>query len=337
MSYANNLTLVRLILAVIVVFVHFYYLLDLNSWLIENSLISSRFAVEAFFVISGYLIFMSYDNSKDFSEYMSKRLYRIYPAYLVVILSCSFLLFFLSTKSFSEYFSFELLKYFISNLLMLNFLEPTLPGVFLENKSPAVNGALWTLKIELIFYLCVPLIVFLIKKYGFLKVFCSLYLISEMYIFLMGLLIERNGNFSALLHQFPAQLRFFMFGSLFYYYGDKLFESRNALFILGLSASLINLLYDFDILRPLSSGLLMMVLSLYLPFYKIDKYGDYSYGIYIFHFPLIQIFIELELLNKFGLFYFSISFIIILIAIAYLSWHYVENKFKFKKNLNQEN
>ena len=160
MIYANNLTLVRLILASIVVFVHFYHLLNLDSWLIKNSLISSKFAVEAFFVISGYLIFMSYDNSKHFSEYISKRLSRIYPAYFIVILFCSFLLFFLSTKPFFEYFSFELLKYFISNLLMLNFLEPTLPGVFVENKIPTVNGALWTLKIELIFYFCVPIIAF---------------------------------------------------------------------------------------------------------------------------------------------------------------------------------
>ena len=51
MIYANNLTLVRLVLALIVVFVHFYTLININNWLIEYALISSKFAVEAFFVI----------------------------------------------------------------------------------------------------------------------------------------------------------------------------------------------------------------------------------------------------------------------------------------------
>ena len=332
MIYTNNLTLVRLVLALIVVFVHFYTLININNWLIEYALVSSRFAVEAFFVISGYLIFMSYENSSKFTDYLGKRLYRIYPAYFVVILSCSFLLFFLSTKPFYEYFSKEFFEYLTSNLVMLNFLSPTLPGVFVENTSSAVNGALWTLKIEIIFYLFVPIIVYFIKRYGFFKTFCFSYFISESYIFFIGMLVEQNEGLSVLMHQFPAQLRFFMFGSLFYYYAKLFKNKRFTLLALGILFVVVNIIFDYSFLRPLSSGLLIMVLSLYFPFYSIDKFGDYSYGIYIFHYPLIQSFIALGLISKLGLFYFSILFIIILCFIAYLSCHFVENKFKYKKN-----
>jgi len=332
MRYANNLTLVRLILALIVVLVHFCHLLNLNTWLTESSFISSKFAVEAFFVISGYLIFMSYDNSTNFRQYLGKRLYRIYPAYFIVVLSCSLLLFFLSTQSFNEYFSIDFIKYLVSNLLMLNFLAPTLPGVFVDNAFFTVNGALWTLKIELIFYLFVPIIAHLIRRYGFLKIFCISYLVSESYVFLIGILLEQNGGLSSLSHQFPAQLRFFMFGSLFYYYGKELINRRYELLILGIFFALANVFLDFDVLRPLSSGLLLMVFSLYFPVYSIDKFGDYSYGVYIFHFPLIQTLIALGLFDRLDLFYFSMLFLSVLSALSFFSWHLVEKKFKFKRH-----
>ena len=45
-------------------------------------------------------------------------------------------------------------------------MEPNLPGVFAGNTVTEVNGALWTLKIEVMFYLILPLLVWLLRFAG---------------------------------------------------------------------------------------------------------------------------------------------------------------------------
>ena len=105
-------------------------------------------AVKAFFVVSGFLIFMSFERSSSFASYARKRIRRIYPAYFTVVMLCAIFLVAVSSKNIEHYFSFVWVKYVLANLAFLNFLQPTLPGVFDSNKIAVVNGALWTLKIR---------------------------------------------------------------------------------------------------------------------------------------------------------------------------------------------
>lgn len=136
-----------------------------------SSVFSAGVAVDSFFVISGFLIFMSYERSNSLKDYFAKRFRRIYPAYLTVIVICAILgLFFSSHSSLHQYYSIDWLKYFLSNLSFMNFLQPTLPGVFEENHMPLVNGSLWTIKAEVMFYLAVPLIFFFLSRYNRLLV-----------------------------------------------------------------------------------------------------------------------------------------------------------------------
>jgi peptidoglycan/LPS O-acetylase OafA/YrhL len=106
------------------------------------SYLSSGLAVKSFFVISGFLITMSYEQTNNIQLYLSKRLRRILPAYVFVVAVSAFGLALLSNMPLNEYFSLSWVKYLVSNLLFLNFLQPTLPGVFENNPLPAVNGAL---------------------------------------------------------------------------------------------------------------------------------------------------------------------------------------------------
>lgn len=323
-SRNNNLTLIRLVLASVVALVHLAFLTDHPILLAMTGILSSRFAVEAFFVISGYLIFASYDNAKHISTYIKNRLVRIFPAYICMILMCGFGLAFLSQFSIVEYFSLEFLEYLVFNTLMLNFMQPELPGVFVNNKVAVVNGALWTLKIEMIFYLCVPLIVFFIRRLGYFRILASLYISSELYILGVGYLLEHTNEFSSLIYQFPAQLRFFMLGSIFYYYGKQLKQFKFHIVTVGALCLGVNLFLNFDFLRPFSSGILIMALGLYYPIYSIDKFGDYSYGIYIFHYPLIQVFVYFGSFTIFGLFWGVLLWIFVLVLLAIFSWIFVE-------------
>ena len=174
----NNFDLLRFLFASIVFFVHASALSKATGLISQLNILSADLAVKSFFVISGFLIFMSYENSSSSYSYFIKRIRRIYPAYVIVIVLSAVLGFFLSTLSFKEYFCLDLINYLGFNLIFLNFIHPNLPGLFESNALSAVNGALWTLKIEVMFYVSVPLIVLLFKKLNRLFVLAAIYLSS---------------------------------------------------------------------------------------------------------------------------------------------------------------
>jgi len=179
--------------------------------------------VEAFFVVSGFLIFMSYERSSSISSYAEKRIRRIVPAYVLVIMLCAIGFLFISSKPYEEYFSPKWLEYVFANLSFLNFIEHTLPGVFEDNNVATVNGALWTLKIEVMFYVSVPIFVILFRRFGCLPVLVLVYFSSVLYAYGFSVLAEDTGSnlYAVLGRQLPGQLSFFMAGAFFYYFLHK--------------------------------------------------------------------------------------------------------------------
>jgi peptidoglycan/LPS O-acetylase OafA/YrhL len=81
----NNFDLLRLLFAGMVCLVHAYQLSGQADLLWITRFCSSQIAVESFFVLSGFLIFMSYEKSSSLYSYFSKRIRRIYPAYFIVV------------------------------------------------------------------------------------------------------------------------------------------------------------------------------------------------------------------------------------------------------------
>jgi peptidoglycan/LPS O-acetylase OafA/YrhL len=106
----NNLDLLRFLFASIVFFVHSHSISGSYNLRIFSYL-SSAIAVKSFFIISGFLIFMSYQNSSSIKNYFFKRIRRIYPAYFVMIFLSALLGYFFSSHSWEIYFSFEWIKY----------------------------------------------------------------------------------------------------------------------------------------------------------------------------------------------------------------------------------
>ena len=183
----HGLDLARAIAICLVVFAHSLWISDfypeIVSWLMG---LSGTIGVEIFFVISGFLITMSYEQTHDIRLYFSKRFRRILPAYTFVVVMSGFGLALLTKLPVTEYLSLSWLKYLVSNLLFLNFLQPTLPGVFENNPVSAVNGALWTLKIEMMFYLTLPIMMWFLSRVGALRGIVFLYIISLLYTYTMG-------------------------------------------------------------------------------------------------------------------------------------------------------
>ena len=296
----NNFDLLRLLFASAVGLVHASDLSGFQQleWIAAS--LSSVVAVKAFFVISGFLIFMSFERSTSLMSYARKRIQRIYPAYLTVILLCAIGLSAVSSSSLSEYFSFSWLRYVAGNLVFLNFLQPTLSGVFGSNIVPTVNGVLWTLKIEVLFYFSVPLLVFLIRQFAPFAVLAFIYILSVAYGSLLTWVASQTGSsmYLELARQLPGQLSYFTAGAFFYYF-LPLFQRRRFYFLTGAVLVLIvNRFFSLPLLEPFALATVVVFFGLLCYVGNIGKFGDFSYGIYILHFPIIQLCCMLAGLTK---------------------------------------
>ncbi len=325
----NNFDLLRLLLAIIVVIVHTAELSQIEAIAKVSQYFSSVIAVDSFFIVSGFLIFMSFDNSSSLSSFAIKRVRRVAPAYSVVILLSALLLFFVSTQSFSNYFNIEFFHYILFNLLTLNFVQPTLTGVFIDNPLQAINGALWTIKIEVAFYIIVPLIGYLLTKTNKLFILLTIYIFSISYSILLFWLYKNSSLeiYLKLEKQIFGQLAFFVSGALLYYFYDT-FKKKSFQILLVASVILYIHYYFINIylLYPMALAIVIIYFATQFKYLgEFGKYGDISYGLYIWHFPIIQLFIYYNLFDNLAL--GLILLVVCLLTISFLSWHFVEKRF----------
>lgn len=324
-STKNNFDILRLILAVLVYFAHWNTLSAQNIEIFIFKL--SGFAVDMFFVVSGFLIFWSYENDQNNKNFYIKRFFRIFPLYAFLIVLQT--LFFIG---FSDGNSFEIIKYFIVNIFFLNFLAPTVGTIFSGLEVNAINGSLWTLKNEVAFYVIVPLIFMLYKRFGIILLLI-MYILSVIYMFTVDYMgIEK------LLVQFPAQLRLFTIGIICYVIFTK-FNKNNIYLAVAISFFLIlffkDLMYFKYMIYPICIGVFVIFCAYFIKHIKVDF--DFSYSFYILHFPVIQLALYFGINPTNPIISFLTLFIVILI-LSYLSEKYIEKKFiKIGKNIIKRN
>lgn len=327
----NNFDSVRVGLAVIVFFSHLWALTENQSfWLLAN-IFDANFAVKGFFAISGYLVTKSYLRSSGLMSYAEKRLRRIYPAYIGAIALCFLIgLTITELSAFDFIKSIESIKYLVVNSIFLNFLQPTLPGVFLGNHLQALDGSLWTIKIEVMLYICVPVLVYLFKKFSPLIVAVIAIIFSISWVVYFDYI--SNSNYGAeIARQFPGQLSYFTFGAFFAMRPSWLAGLKWIAFL-----SLLIALISSDplwkaIINPIAfSSIVLYLCTTNLKLLNLGRYGDISYGIYLYHFPIIQLCVYGKLFDQNIFIGLAISSVFTLLA-AYLSWNLLEKPF-LKRN-----
>jgi peptidoglycan/LPS O-acetylase OafA/YrhL len=166
---ANNFDFIKILFAWLVIVSHSYVLLGNQGcdWLCEAThhyINFSYFGVKGFITISGYLIFKSLNRSPNLIDYLWKRVLRIYPA-LIIVLVLSVGLAYLIYQPTNNYFKFnkEAFDYILNNLSLYHN-QWRIHGVFDTLPNTAINGSLWTMGFEFFFYLML-LMIYPFRKY----------------------------------------------------------------------------------------------------------------------------------------------------------------------------
>ncbi|MDQ6734077.1 MAG: acyltransferase, partial [Nitrospirota bacterium] len=281
----NNFDIIRLLLATVVIFFHVGHVSGSDTFASLPRYFSGHLAVEGFFAISGFLIFASYERCATLKDYFLKRAARILPGYWFAAACCLFIAF--------CYGSFHVLPFLLANLSFANFLAPSIPGVFPSNPNPDINGALWTIKIEVMFYIMVPIIVWLCRRLHRDAVLWTIFVASIIFRVAMA-------RHETLALQLPGQLSFFMIGALIHYHLP--FFEKNGKWLM-LAAALLYLLHiqtGWFFLRPAAVASLTLGASLLLPAVKgPTRWGDFSYGTYVLHWPIIQLVVATSLYRSY--------------------------------------
>lgn len=320
----NNFDFLRIVFASTVALAHLIGLSQVQIFQSYSKFFNTQVAIHGFFIISGFLIAKSYENSVSIKEYIIKRVRRIVPAYFFVVLGCAIFLVMLSKNSINNYFlNFQFWKYLIANLTFQNYTEPCLPGVFNDNSICTVNGALWTIKVEEAFYLLVPVFYFLVntKRFNIYLLTIITYLLSIAY-FNYFLSIDAY----RIAKQLPGALAFFVSGIILYKNFAFFIKWKHYLIVPCLIIFFTEqYVFSSHILKPFTFGVIVFYMAYNFKFLNtFGKYGDFTYGIYIFHFPIIQIFAHYKLFDKYNPYFTSVVLLIFVLALAVFSWYVIE-------------
>jgi len=316
MKINNNFDFLRLFLASSVVWHHFLLLTQQSIAFMPFDLIDRESAVKAFFVISGGLIWASGSRTKKAWSYFKKRFFRVYPAYIFILVLSSIVSICLYSAEVNEVFS-----YLFWNSLFLNFIHPCIDSMFENNVLCAVNGSLWTLKLEVGFYVFVGFCFYIFKKNSFNILVCFT-LISVIFNFIFSFFIPDLIN-EVYFNQLPFMFFYFGFGAIIFPIYREISIKNNTLFFIGISC----LYFYSDLFYPLFIVSFVYYFAYGLPFkIELSKVGDLSYGAYIFHFPLIQLFIALNIFT--GNKYLDIFIIFgAVYMFSFFSWRVLEKPF----------
>jgi peptidoglycan/LPS O-acetylase OafA/YrhL len=131
--------------------------------------------------------------------------------------------------------------------------------------------------------------------------------------------------------QFPAQLAYFSMGVLLQLYFDKLKSHFLGISLITLCLFLLDQFFTGDLLDVFWISGFVFVFGFWRYFGEFAKYGDFSYGTYIVHWPILQVLIVLGAL-KFGPVVFFLLAVSLVAIAAILMWYLVERKFLASSN-----
>jgi peptidoglycan/LPS O-acetylase OafA/YrhL len=344
----NAFGFLRLALAVLVIFSHSFPLggfgMDRLEAFTKGRYTIGLVSVAMFFVLSGFLICRSALGSHSVLRFLWHRFLRIFPAYWVclVVCACVFapLVAFTEFGTFLKVFSaprnspqsfmlgnaglFHLNAFSISGLMSIS--PDSIAGLLAHNPFPrAINASLWTLPFEGSCYLAIAVL----AAVGVLR--RARCIVLALFAGLWCLYCFGYVNPGGFWRCFPyigmrplvMLCLFFSAGCVCFLYREKIPHS-SAAFVTSLVALGVSLpMGVFGLVAPIAMTYAFLWLAFTLPFARFDTKGDFSYGTYIYAFPVQQGLALLRIQDEgFGL-YLTCSLLLTLV-LAFLSYRLIE-------------
>lgn len=333
MKHYNNFDFLRFVFALLVVISHSFPLSGVEEkeqWIYQftnGQMVYSALGLNGFFVISGFFIFQSMQRSKSLIAYFTKRLKRILPGLFVVLFITLLLVPFVYESDVPFYLNPEFWTYLPNNLSLYGF-QPVIEGVFNSNYYHAINGSLWTIRYEFTLYVAIAFLFFIKEKkllllWGLIIVYLFFYVLFQFY-------LDRFASsevFGMLGYEILNLGTFFIVGSIIAALQFEKNKNRGIYFCIALFIFVLSIYFNFySVVKHLVFPVIIIFLGYYvLPFFStFGKYGDASYGIYIYSFPIQQALMYFYKLNTLQLLVYSC---LLSIIFGYLSWHIVEKRF----------
>jgi peptidoglycan/LPS O-acetylase OafA/YrhL len=289
--------------------------------------------VPSFFILSGFLVAGSLMRAKTIFEFAMLRVLRLVPALFVQTMIAALILGPLVTDlPLRTYFSAA--TFWSYPLNIIGDVHHVLPGVFTHNPTPnIVNVQLWTILPEWLCYVMLAiayLVVVLISRLWDFRLRTGIGLLTMA--MLLGLLLSmmqpqgapKNWLAGANSVSTVTLMLSFLIGATLFFYRDRV-PLRFDLFLLSLAGAYIGMhggKWQYLGVLPLAYATIYVGLAT-IPKTLITATGDYSYGVYLYGYPVQQTFAYLFPHNQVWELNFIVSLTVSFILAAF-SWHFVE-------------
>ena len=325
---------------------------DIQDYFAFGSSMLTRLAVEfviVFFVLSGFSIAHSLSGTKSVWEFYKRRFIRIYPSYVFALIWAG-LIFVLTKYWFPEWYDGSFTGHgFLRTMEMKDYFEP---GVIAKNlvylPGQGFITPLWSLTYEVMFYLLAPFLLRRVNIYVYTSLLLflvnlifpsaidGLYLPRRLYDFLFvyniyfAVGVFLYANFEKILGWFTDYTKFefilIVGGLLLFMYGANIYFQ-------------IETAFTFIEAAMLSCALIIFFLKYEIRIPPLMKIGQFSYSLYISHFPSIFLYLAIYwaivhpttpyILN----FFVWMPAVLFVVAIAWVHYQLIEKKTKKILNL----
>jgi peptidoglycan/LPS O-acetylase OafA/YrhL len=286
----DNFLLLRLMAAALVIYGHSFALTaesgegDIFIALGWHSY-SGAIAVDTFFLISGFMITGSYLRRNNVLDFVWARSLRLIPAYAACMFISAFLLgAFVTSLPLGDYFTDPATRgYALVNMTFGTDLHWNLPGVFTDNpRAATVNGALWTLPVEVRMYVWAGLL-------GLLGILSRRRYAT--FILLALILAGAMGSTHIPLLPISMFLRpsgMFALGALCFLYRTRVPVSLALTSGLALACWALQSTPIYSLAFALTLAAFVFWFAYRPRLFGYNRFGDYSYGLYLWGFPAQQ-------------------------------------------------
>jgi peptidoglycan/LPS O-acetylase OafA/YrhL len=341
----NSVNAIRLAFAGSILLMHAMalggYVKEMPKLIFHDTL--ATYVVAGFFVISGYLITASRVNSRSFGDYLWRRVLRLYPgwiaSFVLVALILGPLSLILEGRSVRGYDWASAAGYVYKNLFfVLRQLDIT--GT-IENVPVGRiwNFSAWTLFFEFSLWMCIGLLVLLApKRLLNLGIVCGLLSFTAIKVYdkvtidLSSYGTANHGRASgavdpgimSVLEPMARLGAFFFAGAVLYAFRDKIKFSQIAFWICLAFAFAMAIIGWFHVVAALPFAYVVMRLGVSPKLSRVNYPNDYSYGTYIYAFPITQVLAIVNVNHHAPGWLFCLMCVLATAPVAWLSWHYLE-------------